>query len=164
MTAPGNISIPADFLYLEFAAGAVLTALLCGLLLTAWLYLQHAAHTGSWPAVKGIVLENTVTVERGPDGQIFLPTVRYRYEVAGRSFESSSIRWTPIQHRQYTRARKLLDRYTPGQSVSVHYDPQRPYLAVLKPSRGISLPPVLVIAPTAAIYVWFIASPLLVGR
>jgi hypothetical protein len=64
--------------------------------------------------------------------------------------------------RKYTRARKMLDPYKPGFTIGLYYDSERPQLAVLQPCYAPSLQPMLVIGPTAAIYVLFI-SPLMLG-
>lgn len=161
----GNLPIVTGHLFMEYAVGSALCALACGLVLCHWLKLRRAAHTRPWPAVDGMVLESAVVADRDEGRQLYRPMVRYRYEIDGRRFEGSRIEWTaPPATRRYTRARRLLDGYRSGGKVKVHYDPQRPGLAVLQPARAISVPPLMVIAPTAAMYVLFIAGPLLIGR
>jgi hypothetical protein len=161
----GNLPIVTGHFFIEFAMASALCALACALVLCRWLKLRHAAHTGRWPAVDGVVLDSAVVAERGEGRQVFRPMVRYRYEVEGQRFEGGRIEWAvPQASRKYTRARRMLDAYRAGRRVKVHYDPQRPGVAVLQPARAINVPPLMVIAPTAAIYVLFIAGPMLIGR
>jgi hypothetical protein len=91
--------------------------------------------------------------------------VRYRYEVGGERYEGSRIQWAASAgYRKYTRARRILDSYRSGHAIKVHYDPKRPGVAVLKPGHAMGLRPVLVLAPTAAMYTIFIAGTVLVGH
>jgi len=160
-----NILITSDYLFAEFVLGSTLSALIGGTILMGWLWLRSEGDTGTWPAVKGVVLESVVVVEHDDDGKFYQPAVRYVYEVGGKRFEGSHIRWgAPEHHRKYTGARGTLDNYRPGRTIEVHYDPGRPHIAVLRPDRLTSLRPVLVIGIAAVTYVLFIVSPLFVGR
>jgi hypothetical protein len=158
-----TLPIAPDHLLLQFAVGFALCALACGLILAGRLSIRRASDSETWPAVEGVVLESTVTVSRD-DRQLFRPVVRYRYEVAGKCFESSRIQWAASAgYRKYTRARRMLDRYRSGSTIKVHYDPLHPGEAVLNPGRAAGLRSMLVIAPTAAMYVLFIVGTVFVG-
>lgn len=157
-------SIPGHPL-VEFAMASMLTATLCGAILINWLWSQRAGSPPAWAVVKGIVVESTVAVERGSRGQVYRPMIRYHYEVGGECFEGQRIGWTGLKrHRNYTRARRVLDDYRLGHAVSVHYDSKRPSAAVLHPFRALRLQPIAVIASAAAMYVFFIAGPLFIGH
>jgi hypothetical protein len=158
------LPIASDYLFLHFAAAFALCALACGLILAGWISIRRAAESERWPAVEGIVIDSTVDVQRGGK-QLYRPLVKYRYEVAGQRFEGTRIEWAASAgYRQYTRARRVLDRYRAGRAVVVHYDPQRPGMAVLRPEHAVISRSILVLAPTAALYAVFVASALIVGH
>jgi len=151
-------------LFLQFAVGFALCALACGLILAGRLSIRRAAESEAWPAVDGIVIESTVAAKR-EGRQRYRPVVRYRYEVGGERYEGSRIQWAASAgYRKYTRARRILDSYRSGHAIKVHYDPKRPGVAVLKPGHAMSLRPMLVLAPTAAMYTIFIAGTVLIGH
>jgi len=146
----------AETLILQFAAGFVLCAIACGLILAGKISIRRASDSEKWPVVEGLVLESAVAAIRDQGRQLFRPVVRYRYEIDGQRYEGSRIRWAAYEgHRKYTRARRMLDQYRSGSAVKVHYDPQRPAVAVLQPGHAAVIRPVHVIASTAAIYVTF---------
>ena len=159
-----SLALSFNHLFVPFGVGAALSALVGGLVLAKYLLLQRATITRAWSQTKGIILESAVAVERNGFGQLYRPTVRYHYEVGGARLEGNKIRLALNTCRKYARAREMLDAYKPGCAIGVYYDSERPQLAVLQPSYAPSLQPTLVIGSTAAIYVLFIISPLMVGR
>jgi hypothetical protein len=60
------------------------------------------------------------------------------------------------EFRKYSRARAMLDQYRSGSQIAVHYDPERPGVAVLQPSPTTGVRPIAVIAPAAAAYAVFV--------
>lgn len=158
------LPIAPDHLFLQFAVGFALCALACGLILAGRLSIRRTAESETWPTVDGFVIESTVAA-RHEGKQVYRPVVRYRYEVGGERFEGSRIQWAATAgYRKYTRARRMLDRYRSGSTIKVHYDPQRPGVAVLNPGRAGGLRPMLVIAPTAAMYALFVVGTVFVGH
>ena len=159
-----TLAAVADHLLLQFAVGFALCALACGLILSGRLSIRRAAESEAWPAADGIVIESTVAAKR-EGRQRYRPVVRYRYEVGGERYEGSRIQWAASGgYRKYTSARRILDSYRSGHAIKVHYDPKRPGVAVLKPGHAMGLRPMLVLAPTAAMYTIFIAGTVLVGH
>ncbi len=153
-----------DHLFLQFAVGFALCALASGLILVGRLSIRRAAESEAWPAVEGVVIESTVAARR-EGRQLYRPMVRYRYEVGGERYEGSRIQWAASAgYRKYTRARRVLDGYRSGHAIKVHYDPKRPGVAVLKPGHAMSFRPMLVLAPTAAMYTLFIVGAVFVGH
>ncbi|MEO7352947.1 MAG: DUF3592 domain-containing protein [Gemmatimonadales bacterium] len=110
------------------------------LLVTSTRRLRLGAGSRGWPSVDGIILD----VRRGP---AWVPaylvyrrwrglTVRYRYSVAGVTYESTTVGVhqkldTPPEYRKSDRV-----RYHNGQRVVVRYDPLRPGRAVLEPGTS----------------------------
>jgi uncharacterized protein DUF3592 len=170
-TLSTTLAAITDHLFLQFVVGFALCALACGLILAGRLSIRRAAESEAWPAVDGVVIESTVAAKR-EGRQLYRPVVRYRYEVGGGRYEvgggryeGSRIQWAASAgYRKYTRARRILDSYRSGHAIKVHYDPKRPGIAVLKPGQAMRLRPTLVLAPTAAMYTFFIVSTVLVGH
>jgi hypothetical protein len=159
-----TLAVTSDHLFPQFAVGFALCALTCGLILAGRRSIRRAGASEAWPAVQGVVIESTVAAKR-EGRQLYRPVVRYRYEVGGERYEGSRIQWAAsAAYRKYTRARRILDRYRSGQTIKVHYDPKRPGVAVLKPGQAMGLRPMLVLAPTAAMYTLFIVGTVLVGH
>ena len=103
------------------------------------------------PTVNGTVVAaeiRTVQINddassRGPGDTYFTPLIRFRYEVAGKQYECSKRTYHEddggahsvvpgVHFVREEHARRVLDRYPPGSSVLVHYDPQNPADAVLE--------------------------------
>jgi len=159
-----TLAAAIDHLFLQFTVGFMLCALASGLILAGRLSIRRTAESEAWPAVDGIIIESTVAAKR-EGRQLYRPMVRYRYEVGGECYEGSRIQSAASTgYRKYTRARRILDSYRSGHAIKVHYDPKRPGVAVLKPGHAMGLRPVLVLAPTAAMYTIFIAGTVLVGH
>jgi len=165
MNAISNaLAVASDPLFLQFAVGFVLCSLACALILAGRLSIRRTAESEAWPAVEGVIIESTVASQR-EGRQLYRPVVRYRYEVGGERYEGSRIQWAASTgYRKYTRARRVLDSYRSGHAIKVHYDPKRPGVAVLKPGHAMGLRPMLVLAPTAAMYTLFVVSTVLVGH
>jgi hypothetical protein len=110
-----------------------------------------------------MILESTVVANR-EGRQSFRPVVRYAYAVDGICYEGSRIAsGEPVDFTTYTRARRVLDAYRPGGTVTVYYDPARPGVSALQlgPARGLTS--ALVIAPVAAVSAVLVVV-LLIGR
>ena len=109
---------------------------------------MKARAAASWPSVTGVVARATVEVRSGSTTRFdspadrerkssFTPVVHYRWSVDGRSYTGSRYRigGGSSLGRFPTRAeaQAALDRYAPGQPVTVFHDPADPAEAVLQP-------------------------------
>ena len=159
-----HVQIGADRLLVGLSIGSALSALVCGLMLIVCLRFRLSATTGSWPVAVGVLLDREVLSERDDQGPLFRPVVRYKYEVAGRRYDGNHINWTEQQHRTYTKARKTLDRFNPGERVKIYYNPEMPSSAVLSAGRTFAMPAEAVIASTAIMYVSLITCSLFLVR
>jgi hypothetical protein len=147
-------------LLVPFVGGFVLCAIAGGLILMGR-SLQNASDSEAWPKVEGLMLESAVAAVRDGGRQRYRPVVRYRYEVGGERYEGNLIQWSAVvEFRKYSRARAMLDKYRSGSPVAVHYDPERPAIAVLQPDSTSGVRPIAVIAPTAALYAMFVIGAL----
>lgn len=91
----------------------------------------------SWPVAKGLIVESSVTRIRT---QAFIPSmvesVRYTYTVSGATYEGTNLgeAATTLDEDSVPYAAKVrMQRYRPGTTVDVHYDPRRPDRSVLEP-------------------------------
>lgn len=69
----------------------------------------------------------------------FVPVVRYRYAVAGKSYEGDRIRRVPVRSANRQSAERWLKRYRAGDSVTAYVDPENPEQAVLKKNSKAAL-------------------------
>ena len=105
------------------------------LAIAAWLFTEDYA-VRRWPRTPG-----TMTVARNETRSVrdqesagyatvtlYSPFVRYAYAVGGRRYEGTRLRRTP----ESSNVPFDLDRYAPGSSVPVAYDPADPSQSVLE--------------------------------
>jgi hypothetical protein len=108
---------------------------------------QLASASGRWPTVSGIVttagvIEEAIEDQGNSNKSIIHRTYRYQvdlryaYQVGNRDFVGTTANWgwTDIYGLREL-AEKAASRYTPGQPVTVHYDPEQPGNAVLEPDN-----------------------------
>jgi len=105
------------------AAGLITT-------LWGWSVIVKARKTASWPSVTGII--ETSTIEAESDNM--LPEIRFSYTIDGKTylklleFPAST---TPTQEF----SRNYVERFSPGESVSVYYNPDNHDQATLEPGQ-----------------------------
>ena len=98
-----------------------------------FLNLSRAADSEEWPTTPGEVVESVVATEWS-EGRMYYPAIRYRYAVAGRSYEADCVRFGgPLKASWRSSAEAMVARYRKGTQVRVRYCPGKPTLAVLEP-------------------------------
>ncbi len=112
-------------------------------LLTFLLVVVMAANYEEWrgsffpPAyatVRGEIVKRGV---RHGHKSVYVPHLKYRYEVGGKSYENDRISFAP-QGGKRKDARLALAHYAEQSSVQVYYDPDNPQFAVLKPESRLA--------------------------
>ena len=103
--------------------------------------LMRARASESWPSVPGRIEESKVDEEyRNSGGNAtthYLAAVRYQYAVDGATHHGARIHFGDATSTIREDVQAIVDRYPPGQEVSVHYQPEQPDVAVLEPgARG----------------------------
>ena len=91
--------------------------------------------SGDWPVADGKILTAVVARKWHPTaGYYHVPRVHYSYAVAGKQYEGDVICPGIEQFGlgSELQAHARVDRYPVGSSVSVHYDPANPSLALLE--------------------------------
>ncbi len=103
--------------------------------LSAWpaykAFTSASASTG-WPTVTGRVTASEI-ITRGTKQK---PRVTYAYQVNGRPYTSSRIKFGDTTGNNPSAARRVTERYPAGTEVEVYYDPGLPGNAVLEPGAG----------------------------
>ena len=88
-----------------------------------------------WPRANGVVTRSEVRLDRNSDGHDnFAPNVEYSFEVEGRKFIGTALKFGFITETFGTRpkAEKRVSMFPVGAAVSVSYDPDRPDQCVLE--------------------------------
>jgi hypothetical protein len=89
-----------------------------------------------WPIVQGTVLSSCVEIKTGKGGSFYHPLVVYRYVVRNIAYTSSNYSFGnptifEIDFPSYAQA--VVKGHPRGQPTTVHYDPEYPKVAALKP-------------------------------
>ena len=108
------------------AGGLGLVLALCGAI---WLW--RVIVMRSWPVIPGLILSSQVEMMewRRPFGF----RVIYRYEVDGREYRSNRIKTFSPSSSSPWLARKVVDRYPSGSTVSVRYNPKNHAESIVEP-------------------------------
>jgi hypothetical protein len=88
----------------------------------------------AWPSTTGTVLSSSVQVRRIGRSRQEIPAVIYQYEVGGRAYQGHVVRAGSQfgEIRIAGEARRTVDRYPPGASVTVYYNPGNPQESALE--------------------------------
>ena len=80
-----------------------------------------------WVSTAGEVLSSRIEESSGYEGDtVFRPVIEYRYQVDGQHYEGDRLCFG-------SESVSAVERYSPGSTVAVYYDPVRPGNAVLEP-------------------------------
>lgn len=115
---------------LEEVVPAVVGLLVCGVP-TGWLLhlLLLSLRSRGWPSVEGRVTHSAVVPGRRNEARY---DVRYAYEVEGRAYEGSRVRFAGALNMSAADARETRSRYSRGQGVRVFHHPRRPEVSTLE--------------------------------
>ena len=87
----------------------------------------------AWPAAQGEIVENQLRHKLHKGRELFMPSIRYRYEVNGRPYELDQIKlmgsenWQDIEE-----AKSRAAEYPLGATGSVFYHPKNPETAYVE--------------------------------
>lgn len=97
--------------------------------------LDNAKASEKWPAVDGVIEQSEVVTSRGDDGDtMYAAEVLYKYTVDGREYQSDNVYFGgDYRSSSSSGAYEVVNRYPVGDTVKVHYDPDKPENAVLEP-------------------------------
>ncbi|MEE9281956.1 MAG: DUF3592 domain-containing protein [Myxococcota bacterium] len=88
--------------------------------------LRDARRSAGWPSTRGVVISASIKPSSVPLS-IGTAAIRYRYSVGDRTYESTRVAFSRVDG-----TLDLVRRYRTGSEVAVHYDAERPAVAVLE--------------------------------
>lgn len=96
----------------------------------------------TWPTAEGTVQDARLQTHQSRDEEGDVTTtyealIQYRYSVSGQEYHGSRRTFSDVRTSSRSRTEKVLERYPPGGSVRVYYDPADPSTSVLEPGVGI---------------------------
>lgn len=137
----------------------ILGGLLVGIpFLLLWFFKRRRGSASqSWPGVPGSVISSQLVESTDSEGDRTVSAdVRYQYDVAGRTYQSSRVAFG-----SGGTAQSQVTKYRPGAPVTVYYDPEKPKSAVLEPGTAgvnvflyIGLGLILVVGTIGLIQAW----------
>jgi len=111
-----------------------------GIVMIAWggYEIKGSRESGSWPNVQGTITSSDVSKRITRDSNhrkrtTYYPKVGFQYQVDGRRYASSRIAFgTGDTGGSAKWARKVVNKYPVGKTVTVYYNPQDPQYGVLE--------------------------------
>ena len=111
-----------------------------GVVLMAWggFEIKGSQESGSWPSVQGTITSSGMSKRITRDSNhrkrtTYYPKVGFQYLVDGHKYNSSRIAFgTGDTGGSEKWARKIVNRYPTGKTVTVYYNPQDPQYGVLE--------------------------------
>ena len=107
------------------------------------LFGSEVYRVATFQPVTARVVATDIKAVRGDNGASYAPVVRYDYFLDGRGYQSDRVLPLTISA-SYSWAKRLRDRFEPGQVVTAYVNPNRPATAFLV--REVSLLPLLFVA------------------
>ena len=94
----------------------------------------------SWPQVPCELLESRLREEESTDSDgntatVYIPELRYAYEVGGRALEGTRLRFGSVRTGSRGKAESWVRPYPAGARASVRYNPEDPADSVLESAR-----------------------------
>ena len=92
-----------------------------------------ASMAKSWPTVQGMLRTKELWTRYGSrGGTIYVPLMKYSYEVNGNAYTGEKISTDNLSSNSKEDAQDVIDSYSTGLSLTVHYSPGNPANAVLQ--------------------------------
>lgn len=126
-------------LLFAWGVGGIATLIgLGGVLLTGW-YIQQDRASESWPEVMGLITTSRIGSSTSPSGNNKMGSsdtdysvqLRYTYQVDGKTYERTRLRFGSTSHDERSDALKEQRQFPEGKKVAVYYDPEKPSRSVL---------------------------------
>lgn len=97
--------------------------------------LDNAKASEKWPAVDGVIARSEVVTSRGDKGEtMYAAEVLYKYTVGDREYQCDNVYFGgDYRSSSSSGAYDVVRRYPVGDTVKVHYEPDKPENAVLEP-------------------------------
>ncbi|NLF50087.1 MAG: DUF3592 domain-containing protein [Leptolinea sp.] len=114
----------------------------CAFLVLSWQRKRKETITSQWLPTQGIILSSELKEYRASgttsNGEsTFAPLVRYQYTCNGRTYGGIRITFSSVNYSR-GKAEQISNRYSPGDAITVYYDPLHPEEAVLEKETNIT--------------------------
>ena len=127
-------------LLIPFCLGGIFFLLGLGLAIFGFVQRKKAKSTESWPTVSGSIISSQLDQKSSTDfdaeytstSTSYTPMVEFSYEIDGRTYRGNRVFPGTSMSYDHGTAKSIVNRYQPGATVSVHYDPADPTQAVLE--------------------------------
>ena len=106
--------------------------------------------SSSWVPQRAVVTRSAIEPASGRDG-VKSPTIKYAYQRRGEDYVGTRVKYGLIT--SPGSARRLVARYTVGDSITVYVDPAHPNRSVMQKS-GLIVPTVEVVAGILLLSLW----------
>jgi len=96
--------------------------------------IQTARNSNNWPSVVGEIISSRLGMQQAEDGPYYTPIITYSYNVGGRDYQAKRVvigQWSHAGNKTWTEQK--VEKYPPGRSVTIYYNPNSPARAVLEP-------------------------------
>jgi len=96
--------------------------------------LSRARDSESWPSAEGVVISSKVESHRSHDsGTTYSAEILYEYVVDAETLSGNSIKFGEVSTGNSSDASRYVNKYRAGNTVTVYYNGEDPYEAVLEP-------------------------------
>lgn len=99
--------------------------------------IQNAFASKSWPSVQGVITTSQFITDTDSDGTTYKADIGYEYVVDGQTQNGSKVGFGDYGSSNASHARSIVNKYPPGEKVSVYYNPNQLETAVLEPGVGL---------------------------
>jgi hypothetical protein len=108
-------------------------SLVAGIALLFLVRLPKVVTSLSWPTTTGVVVSSEVVETGFFTDEGWYPRVSYRYSVDGKNYVSTDVEVVGVANGNADYyARRVVERYSVGEQVEVHYAPDNPAVALLE--------------------------------
>lgn len=97
---------------------------------------KKAKATEKWPTTEGIVLTAEVNSHQSDGSTMYKPLIEYKYSVNGKEFKSPKYSYAEYSSSNSDHAYEVINKYPKGERVTVFYNPEKHYDAVLEPGTS----------------------------
>jgi hypothetical protein len=103
-----------------------------------WSQLKKAKESKKWPSVNGKIISSEVVRKKSNNSKrkssstTYGAEIVYEYFVSEKKYSSNKISFSEYSSSDISHAQKIVNIYFPGKTVTVYYNPEDPYTAVLE--------------------------------
>ena len=98
-----------------------------------YFFVKGARKVEKWVETKGVVIDSKVVSHPDLDNNqaMFAPVITYRFKVGEDEYTSSDYGFIDLSFDNPRKAERIAKKYPVGKEITVYYNPEKPYKAVL---------------------------------